>query len=260
MKTSFFSSLGLESGQENEEFLQTEQAKAALTRLIPVLELGGIAVLVGDPGVGKSTLLEYLVQHSVDKNRYRCVRVDFTNLSSGSFLRQLVRAFNEKPRRSKSDVVHQLASLWLSVPQIILLIIDESHHLSGEALEDLRLLITSLSQKRSMTVILAGQPDLRDTLRSPMQQALSQRVLVRCRLLGWTLSETCSYLSGRLKLMGAPARFMDVEAMEALHDVAKGNPRMIKQLFTSCLIAMVVEGHKKLDLTCFRRTLAGMEA
>jgi type II secretory pathway predicted ATPase ExeA len=257
MTTSFFSPLGLDNDSPDDPFFPSEQSKAALNRLKPILELGGIAVVVGDPGVGKSRLLEHLEQQ-VDKTHYRCVRIDFTNLNPSSFLRQLVLVFEEKPRRSKSDVVHQICSLWCCVPQRILLVVDESQCL-GASLEDLRLLLTTVGQKKAVTVILAGQPGLREMLRSPLQQALAQRITVRCRLLGWSLTEACSYLSQRLKRMGAHPHFMDVETMEALHDYAKGNPRIIVQTFTSCLISMVVEGQSKLDLACFKRTLAGLE-
>lgn len=264
MATTFFSPLGLEGdnlfARTRGGFFLSEQCKAVLARLTPLLELGGIGVLVGEPGVGKSTLLEHLLEQRVDRNRYRCVRLDFTNLSSGSFLRQLVFAFEEKPRRSKSDVVHQLVELWSCVPQNILLAIDEAQHLAGETMEDLRLLLTGVAHKKAPTVILAGHPALREMLRSPLQQALAQRVTVRCRLLGWSRSEAHSYLSQRLKQMGASSHFMDVEAMDLVYDYAKGNPRLIEQTMTACLIAMVMDRHKKLDAACFQRTLVGMEA
>jgi type II secretory pathway predicted ATPase ExeA len=260
---SFFAPVGL-SGENAfspraVEFFPSEQATAVLRRLSAVLQLGGIAVLVGDPGMGKTTLLDHLLDEQVDKTQYRCVRVDFTNLSAGSFLRQLVFTFEEQPRRSKSDVVHQLASLWNCLSQQVLLVVDEAQHLGGETLEDLRMLLTLLGQGRGLAVILAGHPTLREMLRSPLQQALSQRVTSRCVLRGWTLSETCSWLSQRLKSMEAPPHFMDVEAMEALYHYAKGNPRMICQTMTHCLIHMVMEGGQKLDLDCFKRSLAAVE-
>ena len=260
---SFFNSIGL-SGENafsprTAEFFPSEQATAVLRRLSALLELGGISLLWGDPGMGKSTLLDHLLNERVDKNQYRCVRVDFTNLSSGSFLRQLVFAFEERPRRSKSDVVHQLTSMWNCLSQKVLLVIDEAHHLGTETLEDLRLLLTHLGHDRGMAVILAGQPSLREMLRSPLQQALSQRVLTRCVLRGWTLSETCRWLSGRLKSMEASPHFMEVEAMEALYHYGKGNPRMISQAMTHCLICMVMDSDKKLDVDCFKRSLAKVE-
>ncbi len=261
---SFFEPIGL-SGENAfalgmGDFFPSEQATAVLRRLSALLEIGGgIGVLVGDPGMGKSTVIDHLLNERVDKNQYRCVRVDFTNLSTGSFLRQLVFAFEEKPRRSKSDVVHQLASLWNCLSQKVLLVVDEAHHLGGETLEDLRLLLTQLGHHRPATVILAGPQALREMLRSPLQQALSQRVTSRCVLRGWTLAETRSWLSQRLKLMEAPPHFMDVEAMDALYHYAKGNPRVVCQTMTHCLICMVMDGGKKLDLDGFKRSLAAME-
>lgn len=261
--TSFFDPIGLSGenafGPRAAEFFPSEQSTGVLRRLAALLELGGIGVLVGESGMGKSTLLRHLLEERVDKNQYRCLQVDFTNLSSSSFLRQLVYAFEEKPRRSKSDVVHQLASLWTCLSQKVLLVVDEAHHLGGETLEDLRLMLTQLANTRGMAVILAGQPSLREMLRSPLQQALSQRVTSRCVLRGWTLAETCSWLSQRLKSMGAPPHFMDVETMEALYHYAKGNPRLICQAMTHCLISMVMEGQRKLDLDCFKRSLASVE-
>ncbi|MEW6282349.1 MAG: hypothetical protein AB1758_27325 [Candidatus Eremiobacterota bacterium] len=79
-------------------------------------------------------------------------------------------------------------------------------------------------------------------------------------LRGWTLAETQSWLSQRLKQMEAPAHFMDIETMEALYHYAKGNPRVLCQTMTHCLISMVMEGRKKLDLDCFKRSLAAVEA
>ena len=261
---SFFEPIGL-SGENAfspraAEFFPSEQAVAVLRRLAALLELGGILLLWGEAGMGKSTILDHLMKERVDKNQYRCLQVDFTSLSSGGFLRQLVFAFEEKPRRSKSDVVHQLTSLWNCLSQRVLLVVDEAHHLGSEALEDLRLLLTHLGNSRDMAVILAGQPSLREVLRSPLQQALSQRVLSRCALRGWTLSEARSWLSQRLKTMGAPPHFMDMEAMDALYHYAKGNPRVMCQAMTNCLICMVMEGQKKIDVDCFKRSLAAVEA
>jgi len=258
---SFFHPIGL-SGENAfnlrcGDFFPGEQATAVLRRLSALLELGGIGLLVGEPGMGKSTLIDHLIRECVDPNQYRSVRVDFTNLSSGGFLRQLVFAFGEKPRRSKSDVVHQLNSLWGCLGPKVFLTVDEADRLGIEPLDDLRLLT---NQNHGMVVLLAGQLALRDLLRSPLQQALSQRVMCRAVLRGWTLGETQSWLSQRLKRMEAPAHFMDVEAMEALYQYAKGNPRVLNQIMTHCLIWMVTEGQKKLDLNCFKRSLAAIEA
>lgn len=260
---SFFIAIGL-SGENAfnlraVDYFASEQSTAVLRRLAALLELGGIAMLWGEAGMGKSTLLDHLLAERVDKNQYRCVKVDFTNLSSSSFLRQLVFAFEEKPRRAKSDVVHQLVGLWNCLAQKVLLIVDEAQDLSSETLEDLRLLLTQLGRERGQAVILAGQPSLREILRSPLQQALSQRVMSRCVLRGWTLQETCSFLSQRLKRMEAPPHFMDHDAMEALYHYTKGNPRLICQTMTHCLICMVMEEQKKLDVDCFKRSLSAME-
>lgn len=262
--SSFFNPIGL-SGENafslrSSDFFPSGQATAVLRQLSALLELGGIGVLVGEPGMGKSMLLDHLVRNCVDPNQYRSVRVNFTNLSSGGFLRQLVFAFGEKPRRSKSDVVHQLVSMWDCLAQKVFLSVDEADHLQFEPLDDLRLLINLVGQGRGLAVILAGKPALRDLLRSPMQQALSQRVMCRAVLRGWTLGETQSWLSQQLKRMEAPPHFMDIEAMEALYQYAKGNPRVINQTVTHCLIWMVMDGRKRLDLDCFKRSLAAIEA
>ncbi len=259
--SSFFNPIGLTGenafGLRSGDFFPGEQAGTALRRISSLLELGGIGVLVGEPGMGKSTLLDHLIRERVDPNQYRSVRVDFTNLSAGGFLRQLVFALGEKPRRSKSDVVHQLGSLWNCLAQKVFLAVDEADHLGQEALDDLRLLT---NQSRGLVLLLAGQPGLRDLLRSPLQQPLAQRVVCRAVLRGWTLVETQSWLSQRLKRMEAPAHFMDVEAMEAVYHYAKGNPRVVNQTMTQCLIWMVMEGHKRLDIECFKRSLNALEA
>ena len=59
--------------------------------------------------------------------------------------------------------------------------------------------------------------------------------------------------------MGAPPHFMEVEAMEMLYQYSKGNPRLLCQTMTHCLICMVVEGQRQLNVDYFKRSLASLE-
>lgn len=64
--SSFFNPIGLVGENafnlRSGDFFPSEQATATLRRLKALLELGGFGVLVGEPGVGKSTLLDHLVR------------------------------------------------------------------------------------------------------------------------------------------------------------------------------------------------------
>ena len=67
-----------------------------------------------------------------------------------------------------------------------LLIFDEAQNLSLESLEELRML-TNINTGKDVVVqlVLTGQPELRDLVRSPRLEQLAQRIAVSYDLKPW---------------------------------------------------------------------------
>jgi len=80
------------------------------------------------------------------------------------------------------------------------LVIDEAQNLSEAALEMVRLMSNfETSQTKLMQIVLAGQPQLAETLRKPSLLQFRQRISYFCRIEPLSKQETKAYIAERLK-------------------------------------------------------------
>jgi general secretion pathway protein A len=118
------------------------------------------------------------------------------------------------------------------------LVVDESHHLRADVLEDLRLLTNyQMDAENRLCLILLGQTELRRRLTMAVHEALAQRVVVRYHVLPLTREELPAYLAHRLRLAGADVPLFDPSAEEALYQATSGLPRKINLLAHHTLMA-----------------------
>src|SRR5215472_8726016 len=121
----------------------------------------------------------------------------------------------------------------------VLLIVDEAQNLTMRVLEEVRLLSgVETTKDKVLRIILAGQPELNETLNAPKLEQLTQRVRLRFHLATLTESETRSYIEHRLEVAGATNR--DLFAADTFHEVYRytgGVPRLINTLCDTAMMA-----------------------
>ncbi len=59
--------------------------------------------------------------------------------------------------------------------------------------------------KRSLTLVLSGQPELSERLNEPGLRQLKQRIALRAELMPFTLKETAGYIATRITAAGGRA-------------------------------------------------------
>jgi general secretion pathway protein A len=218
-----------------------------------------ITVLVGEAGTGKTTLLRAAIASD------RCRGVDTVHvnnpmLTRSEFVELLARRFGLSPRAaaSKAALLSELEDVLRgrrARGEIVALIIDEAQSLSGELLEEIRLLANiETPTEKLLPLVLAGQPELRDRLNESGLRQLKQRVTLRCEIVPFTLDETASYIATRVAMAGGdPLRLSTREAVVFI-------PRVINVICDNALLtgfglgrhsvnrAMVLEVTRDFDL------------
>jgi type II secretory pathway predicted ATPase ExeA/phage tail protein X len=128
-------------------------------------------------------------------------------------------------------------------------IIDESHKLSFELLEEIRLLSNmETGDEKLINIFLVGQPELNEKLRDPKSRALLQRIAIRYHIPPLGPKETKEYMTTRWKA-GGGENFDDVfqkQAVEAVYRHSGGYPRMINILADNALLLGYSKGKKKI--------------
>lgn len=203
---------------------------------------GGITLLIGEAGTGKTTLVQAAVT-SLGDDRVQCVLISNPTLTRNEFYESLVERFRLGPEAGESkatflSVLRTHLETRHKDGQITALVIDEAQSLPDELLEEIRLLSNlETSTAKLLSVVLAGQPELSDRLNQRKLRQLKQRIGLRCALRPFTLAETASYLAGRLRIAGgSPADIFTREAVGAIYEASKGIPRVINVIAENALI------------------------
>ena len=116
-------------------------------------------------------------------------------------------------------------------------VVDESHLLSFEMLEEIRFLLNMHFDAESpISLILAGQPELRAKLGLQKCTAIRQRVNIQSILNHYDLSETTAYISHQMTVAGARSEIFTKEAIRKIFEYSTGIPRLINNACTSVLM------------------------
>ena len=139
----------------------------------------------------------------------------------------------------------------------LLLIIDEAHLLDGEALTDLRLLVSSaIDVAPPLKIALVGQHSLRTVLKRSQHADLLNRINVQYQLRALTKEQTGHYIDIQIKQAGGPEDIFDPDVKDLLHDFTGGIPRQINNLATACLLQAAGSNVIRVDETLFRQATA----
>ena len=195
-------------------------------------------VLTGDPGMGKTSLLQKLVSEHGEKHSIGLV----TNArySIEHLLPWILLSLGLSQKQLDPVEAYHLFSGFLiqesKQRRRVILIIDEAQSLGSELLEELRLL-SNLNDGNTLKLqfILSGQPDLHTLLQRVDMTQLAQRIVVDYHLEPLSEAETGHCIRHRLKIAGGDPSLFTNKACVLVHRLTRGIPRLINQV---CDIAL----------------------
>lgn len=190
-------------------------------------------VLTGEPGMGKTSLLQKLIAEHGQKHSIGLVtnaRYDIEHL-----LPWILLSLGLSHKRLDPVEAYYLFSEFLNQEvkqhRRVILIVDEAQSLGAELLEELRLL-SNLNDGKTLKlqIILSGQPDLHSLLQRIDMTQFAQRIVVDYHLEPLSEAETANCIRHRLQIAGGHPSLFTNKACALVHRLTRGIPRLINQV------------------------------
>ncbi len=234
---------------EPDLFYPSSDHEEALSRMEFLAREGGtkLGLVTGEIGCGKSLTRAVFAKNCA--GRRLVAQITSSHFPFSALMRSAVTQFggaDPGPEVLEYDIFRRFQEVLVARRWPAVILFDEAQEMSRDSLVSLRALSNLADGRFDVTLILVGQPELRDLIRSLPQ--LDQRAGLRYHIEPLPEMEVGAYLEFRLKAAGHPdgKLFCDVAA-EEMTRVSRGVPREINRIARLAMALAERDGEAVVD-------------
>ncbi len=208
---------------------------------------GGLCVILGEPGTGKTVLKNALVHHN--PRQWITPVINRSLHTWHNLLRLLCHALeldaDGSDHKCEARLIAEARNL-NAKGKLIIPIIDDAHLLPPEALHKLRLLLEDFPKNHNL--ILIGQPQLNTTLQLRHHADFKNRITYSAKIDTLAPAALSDFIHASLDRVGLPHHTFTDDATALILRVSEGTLRAVKNLCIGSLIEAVRDQTKTVDL------------
>lgn len=219
-------------------YYSAEHEEALSRFLYAVREGKGAGMLTGVFGCGK-TLIGRTLLSELDKDVYRTAFIANPYLSYEELLMHIVYSLGgtDLPTKKSEIMINVVLERLGEILQNnmrdgkkTVVIIDEAHVIRDRQVwEELRLILNfQLEDRFLLTLLLLGQPELKDVIDSNKQFA--QRIAIKSHLINLNEEESKNYILHRLEVAGRTTPLFTESTYQLIYRKSGGIPRRINHI------------------------------
>ena len=215
-------------------FRSQAHARAAASMLSKSARPGGCLAVIGEAGVGKTLLLENLLETC--PRDLLTAQVNYPLESTGEFMQAMLSQLDGTPATAASQDLFRAFSAFLARSyesgRKVLLTVDDAHGLARPVLASvLQLAGCNTPYSGDLRVIVCGEPELDGMLATAARERRVPRLCEKIRLSVLSRSEVKPYVEHRLTVAGAQGeRIFADGTFDMIFRCTGGNPRRVNIL------------------------------
>ena len=223
-----------------EALYKSNDSNELIDRLLYAAQRQLFAVLIGDSGTGKSTILRRFSDELKD-SQYVILYLSDSKLTPRGFYKGLLEQLGVESAYFRGEAKRQLhkeIEIMKGVNNLIpVAIVDESHLLDREMLEEIRFLLNfKMDSVSPLALILSGQSELWDRLKRQSYAAIRQRIDIVCAIGHMDRYQVSEYIANHLAYAGCGKDIFSDAAVDEIYKFSSGTPRLVNKTCTSALI------------------------
>jgi len=226
-----------------------------LDMLLVHAQQGGLCLVLGEPGTGKSVVKQALIDQ--DPKRIVSPVVNRTMHTYTNTVRIMCQAFHipfdGRDCRCESLLIEEAFKLHRR-GKMIVPIIDDSHLMQADSLRKLRLLFEDFP--RSHNLVLFGQPHLMQTLSLTINEEIRSRVTYSVVLQRMAHEDIEAFLLDQIERTGLGRNVFTGDALALIVRSADGVLRKARNLALGALVETVREQIRTVDIKQVNAVLA----
>jgi general secretion pathway protein A len=223
----------------------------------------GLSLIVGDIGLGKSTVLRAL--HSEIAGRPDTVTTYLPTAkfpTALSFLKRICDDLGVPRRKAGIDQQAELNEFLIAqekAGKTVVIFVDEAQLMDNDQLEMIRTLLNHESNTHKLVqIVLAGQLSLAQRLKGPKLKALKSRIVAPCAINPLNLEEAREMIGIRCETWNLLNPF-PAPVFERMYQLTDGVPRLLLRLSALTVAAQEAGGLPIITISMVEAIAADME-
>lgn len=210
----------------------------------------GFFLLIGETGIGKTTLINYLPK--IIKTNFITVKVPDADIERLDFFKFLAESLQINNKFSGKAAFFVHFNFFLknaeSADKRLIIVFDDAHRLKDSLLKELSFLSDiKINNRKMINILLVGQESLNDLIEQQGSEWITKKITYKCRLKPLIEQETDEYIKHHLISAGLKRKIFTSGAVREIYSLSKGDPLLINSICESALLTGYSKGTKKID-------------
>ena len=235
-------------------YYDSPQHRRALIKLSHAAEnMRGLAVLLGDIGMGKTTVARKLLSLLSEKEEFEVALfiVIHSQIEPFWLVKKIASQLQVDVKEASKDALlgalyDRLVELREEKKNTVVLIDEANMFTEKRVMEELRGLTNiEFPEGHLITFILFGLPELEEQLK--LDKPLYERIGLKCQLNALDFDSAKGYIEHRLKVAGRDEPIFTEEAIVRIFRRSRGKPRLINTICDNALLEGYLMEKKMVD-------------